>query len=453
MAQPFPQTATISGRTPPQHTAAERSLLGAMLISRDAIADVVELVGAEDFYKPLHGRIFSAVVELYGRGEPVDVVTLAESLRQAGVLEELGGQSYLRALTLDTPATTSAPYYANIVAETATMRRLINTSGEIAELAYDPGADPPQVLEFAEQAVFEIGQRRITSTLSPLSDLLDESLHYLEELQSRGTGVTGTATGFRDFDNLTAGLQPSNLVIVAARPGMGKSTFIANAALHVALEEEKPVAFFTLEMSRLEVVNRLLCSEARIDASRMKSAKLTDADWQKLANAIGVLANAPLYVDDTAYLTVMEIRAKCRRLAAKAPLGLVVIDYLQLMSGGGRAESRQVEISEISRNLKILARELQCPVMAACQLNRSPEQRADKRPLLGDLRESGSLEQDADIVCFLYRDDYYNADSQALGEAELIVSKHRNGPTDTIRLVFLSQYSRFESLSYRDDEY
>lgn len=453
MAQTFAQPAPIGGRTPPQHLAAEKSLLGAMLLSRDAIADVVEFVGADDFYKPLHGRIFAAIVDLYGRGEPVDVVTLAESLRQAGALEELGGQSYLRALTLDTPATSSAAYYARIVAQTATMRRLIDTSSEIAELAYDPGADPPEVLEFAEQAVFEIGQRRITSTLAPLADLLNESLKHLEDLNSRGTGVTGTATGFRDFDNLTAGLQPSNLVIVAARPGMGKSTFIANAAMHVALEEKKPVAFFTLEMSKLEVVNRLLCSEARIDATRMKTGKLSDGDWQKLAAAVGVLSEAPLYIDDTAYLTVMEIRAKCRRLAAKAPLGLVVIDYLQLMSGGGRAESRQVEISEISRNLKILARELQCPVMAACQLNRSPEQRADKRPLLGDLRESGSLEQDSDIVCFLYRDEYYNADSAALGEAELIVSKHRNGPTDTIRLAFLNQYSRFESLSYRDDEY
>lgn len=453
MAQTFAPPVALDARTPPQHLAAEKSLLGAMLLSRDAIADVVELVGGDDFYKPLHGRIFTAIIGLWGKGEPVDVVTLAESLRQAGVLEELGGQSYLRALTLDTPATSGAPHYAAIVAETAALRRLINTASEIADLAYDPSAETRQVLEFAEQAVFEIGQRRITSTLSPLGDLLNESLVHLEELHSRGTGVTGVATGFRDFDALTAGLQPSNLVIVAARPGMGKSTFIANAAMHVALEEHKPVAFFTLEMSKLEVVNRLLCSEARIDATRMKTGKLSDADWQKLAAAIGVLSEAPLFVDDTAYLTVMEIKAKCRRLAAKAPLGLVVVDYLQLMSGGGRAESRQVEISEISRNLKILARELECPVMAACQLNRSPEQRADKRPLLGDLRESGSLEQDSDIVCFLYRDDYYNADSPALGEAELIVAKHRNGPTDTIRLAFLNQYSRFESLSYRDDGY
>jgi len=420
------------------------------MLSREAIADAVEAVGADDFYKPLHGRIFAAVVDLYGKGEPVDVVTLSELLRQAGALEELGGQSYLRALTLDTPATSNAAYYAKIVGQTATMRRLIDTSSEIAELAYDPGADPPQVIEFAEQSVFEIGQRRLTSTLAPLRDLLDDTLRNLEELHSKGTGVTGLATGFRDFDKITAGLQPSNLVIVAARPGMGKSTFIANIAAHVAIESERPVAYFTLEMSKLEVVNRLLCAEGKIDAGRMKTGKLSDDDWQRLAEAVGVLSEAPLYIDDTAFLTVMEIRAKCRRLAAQQSLGLVVIDYLQLMSGGGRSESRQVEISEISRNLKILARELECPVIAACQLNRSPEQRADKRPLLGDLRESGSLEQDADIVAFLYRDDYYNTDSTAQGEAECIIAKHRNGPTDTVRMSFMHHYSRFADLAYDD---
>ncbi|MCC7076633.1 MAG: replicative DNA helicase [Acidimicrobiia bacterium] len=440
-----------SGRVPPQNLEAERSLLGAMLLSRDAIGMAIEAVRTEDFYRPLHGRIFQAVLDLYGRGEPVDAVTLAEALRQEGVLEELGGLSYLRALTADVPATSNAGYYADIVANTAVLRRLIETSTEIAELAYDPGADPREVLDTAEAQVFEIGSERARGeSLIPLSSLLDDQLDLLEELHSQGTGVTGLETGFRDFDRLTAGLQASNVVIVAARPGMGKSTFIANVAQHVALRQEKAVAYFTLEMSKMEVVSRLLCAQARVEASKMKTGRLSDNDWTQLAQAVGQLSDAPLFIDDSGHLTVLDVRAKCRRLASRHPLGLIVVDYLQLMHGSGRAESRQVEISEISRGLKVLARELDVPVMAASQLNRSPEARADKRPLLGDLRESGSLEQDSDIVAFLYRDDYYNADSPARGEAELIVAKHRNGPTDTIRLAFLEHNSRFDNLTYRE---
>lgn len=450
VVHPIHQASRQQGRVPPQNLHAERTLLGAMLLSRDAIGAAIERVCSNDFYKPLHGRIFEQIVNLYGKGEPVDAVTLAEALRQEGVLEELGGLSYLRSLTADVPATSNASYYAGIVMNCAILRRLIDTSGEIAELAYEPGADPKEVLDVAEAEVFEIGSERARGeVLVPLRSLLDEQLDRLEELHRRGTGVTGLETGFVDFDRLTAGLQPSNVVIVAGRPGMGKSTFIANLAQHAALRHGKAVAYFTLEMSKMEVVSRLLCAQARIDASNMKTGRLSDQDWAKLAQAVGVLSEAPLFVDDSGHLTVLDVRAKCRRLASREPLCLIVIDYLQLMHGTGRTESRQVEISEISRGLKILARELDVPVVAACQLNRAPEARADKRPLLGDLRESGSLEQDSDIVAFLYRDDYYNTDSPARGEAELIIAKHRNGPTDTIRLAFLEHHSRFDNISFR----
>lgn len=445
-----------AGRVPPQNLEAEKSLLGAMLLSRDAIGVAIETVRVEDFYRPLHGRIFEAILNLYGKGEPVDAVTLTEALRQEGVLEELGGLSYLRSLTADVPATSNVGYYAEIVADTSILRKLIDTSGEIAELAYEPGAEPKEVLDTAEAQVFEISSERARGeTLVPVHALLDDQLDRLEDLHSRGTGITGLETGFRDFDRLTAGLQPSNLVIVAARPGMGKSTFIANIAQHVALKQDHAVAFFTLEMSKMEVVSRLLCAQARVEASKMKTGRLSDGDWAQLAHAVGQLSDASLFIDDSGHLTVLDVRAKCRRLASRVDLGLIVIDYLQLMHGTGRSESRQVEISEISRGLKILARELDVPVIAACQLNRSPEARADKRPLLGDLRESGSLEQDSDIVAFLYRDDYYNPDSPARGEAELIVAKHRNGPTDTIRLAFLEHNSRFGDLAYRgvDDDH
>ena len=362
-----------------------------MALSRNAIGDALEITKAEDFYKPLHGHIFEAMVDLFGAGEPVDTITLAEKLRQTGMLDELGGPSYLRALTTDTPSTSNVAYYAGIVAEIATLRRLIDASVDISDRAYDPGADPRDVLDFAEGAVFDLAHDAETSTLSPMSDMLDESLAQLEALEEHGGGITGLATGFTDFDKLTAGLQPSNLVIVAGRPGMGKSVFISNTAAHVAIEQKKAVAFFSLEMSKLEIVNRLICSEGRIEAQKIKTGRLSDQDWAKVAQAVGILSEAPLYIDDSAQTTVLDIRSKCRRLKQQCDLGLVVVDYIQLMRSTGRAENRQVEVSEISRGLKVLARDLEVPVMAACQLNRSPESRADKRPLLGDLRESGCM--------------------------------------------------------------
>lgn len=441
---------TDTGRVPPQNLEAEQSLLGAMLLSRDAITGAIEVVRADDFYKPLHGRIFDALLNLYGRGEPVDAVTLAEELRQAGVLDELGGRAYLRALTADTPATSNARYYAEIVAETAMLRRLIDVAGQISDVAFQPGIDTQEALGFAEELVFKISQRRHADSFTSMHVLLDESMRLLEELSRRGSGVTGLATGFKELDRLTAGLQPQNLVIVAARPGMGKSTLVLNMAANAALDQRKAVAVFTLEMSKMELVQRLLVSEARVEAQKAKTGALSDQDWAKLSHALGVLSDAPIFIDDSPNLSVLEIRAKCRRLQSKAPLGLVVVDYLQLLQSPPTADNRQVQVSEISRGLKLLAKELDVPVICACQLNRAPEARADKRPLLGDLRESGSIEQDSDIVAFIYRDDYYDRESPARGEAELIIAKHRNGPTDTVRLAFLEHHSRFENLAYRE---
>lgn len=442
------------GRVPPQNLEAERTLLGAMLLSADAIGTAVETVKADDFYKPLHGRVFDSILNLYGKGEPVDSVTLADALRAAGTLDELGGLSFLRSLTADVPSVSSAPYYAKIVAHSSLLRRLINVAGDITALAYDPSSDAREVLEVAEASVFAVGQERIASNFTVVKELLNAELQRLEHLGKTGEEVLGIATGFTDFDKLTAGLQPSNLVIVAARPGMGKSTFMTNIAANVAMDQGSTVAFFTLEMSKQEVVQRLVCAESRVNASKIKTGKLSESDWGKVARGAGILSEAPLHIDDSGYTTILDIRTKCRRLAAQSQdgLGLVIIDYLQLMHSTGRSESRQVEIAEISRGLKVLARELECPIIVASQLNRSPEGRGDKRPLLGDLRESGSIEQDADIVLFLYRDDYYNgAESDSPGEAELIVAKHRNGPTDTIRLAFMEHVSRFENLTRTDE--
>ena len=450
MAQPIATLVPTpsAGRVPPQNLEAERSLLGAMLLSRDATAEAIESCSANDFYKPLHGRIFESIAGLYGAGEPVDAVTLAEALRKSGSLEELGGQAYLRSLTAETPSITNAAFYAEIVSDTAVLRRLIARAGEIADAAYRSDAEPREVLTEAEGVIFALSQARDNGGLISVRSLLEETLASLEALSAAGGGVTGVTTGFADFDRLTAGLQPSNLMIVAARPGMGKSTFIANVAAHIAIAENAPAAFFTLEMSKSEVVNRLLCSEGRVEAENLKTGRLSDSDWAKVATTMGVLSEAPIYIDDSAQTTVLDVRSKCQRLLRKeGRLGVIVIDYIQLMHGPRGAESRQVEVSEISRGLKILARDLNTPIIAACQLNRSPESRADKRPMLGDLRESGSLEQDSDIVAFLYRDDYYHTDSGAKGEAELIVAKHRNGPTDTIRLAFLQHHSRFANFT------
>jgi replicative DNA helicase len=381
-----------AGRVPPHNLEAEESLLGAMLLSRDAIAAAVETCSADDFYKPAHGHVFDAVCSLYAQGEPADPVTVADELRRADLLDAIGGPATLITLQANTPATTNAGRYARIVEEHALLRRLIGVAGEIAEMGYGVPEDVAEAVDRAETLVFEVAERRVTDSLRPLHDLLSESLDRLEALYDRGESITGVPTGYLDLDERLSGLQPSSLVIVGARPSMGKTALALGMAAHAAMEARRPVLFFSLEMSHSEVTQRLLCSEARVDSTRIRNGKLLESDWPKISHAIGRLGEAPLYVDDNPNLTVMEIRAKARRLRSRlGDLGLIVVDYLQLMSGRHSAENRQVEVSEISRGLKILARELAVPVVALSQLSRNLEMRADKRPVLADLRESGCM--------------------------------------------------------------
>jgi replicative DNA helicase len=434
-----------AGRIPPQNLEAEQALLGAMMLSADALAVAVEKVTTDDFYRPAHAHIFEAITALYATGEPVDHVTVAEMLRRAGVLEAIGGEAVLVTIKANTPAASSAGRYATIVQELALLRRLIGVSGEIAEMCFGLPDDVASALDRAESLVFDVAQRRSTDTVKPLKTLLQQSLERIEALHARGDAITGVPTGYIDLDMILSGLQPSNLVIVGARPSMGKTAFALGAAAHAALHGV-PTLLFSLEMSFLEIAQRLICAEARVDASRIRNGKLLDTDWPKLSTTIGRLESAQLFIDDSPGTTVMDIRAKARRLRSREQLGLVIVDYMQLMSGRTRAENRQVEVAEISRGLKLLARELDVPVIALSQLSRNLEARQDKRPMLADLRESGSLEQDADVVMFLYRDEIYNPDSADRGTAEVIIAKHRNGPTDKVRLAFVNNYARFGNL-------
>jgi replicative DNA helicase len=437
-----------AGRVPPHNLEAEESLLGAMLLSRDAIADATQICSADDFYKPAHAHVFDAICALYSQGEPADPVTVADELRRAGLIESIGGPAALITLQANTPATSNAGRYARIVEEHALLRRLIGVASEIAEMGYQVPDDVAAAVDTAESLVFDVAQRRVSDTLQPIRELLGASLDRLEALYERGESITGLPTGFRDLDEQLAGLQPSNLLIVGARPGAGKTSFALGIAAHAAMTARQPVLFFSLEMSHLEVTQRLLSAEARVEATRMRNGRLHDTDWPKISHAIGRLGEAPMFIDDNANTTVMEIRAKARRLKSKlGSLGLIVVDYLQLMSGRSNAENRQVEVSEMSRGLKILARELETPVLALSQLSRNLEMRADKRPVLADLRESGSIEQDADVVMFLYRDELYNTDSPDRGTAEVIVAKHRSGPTGMTRLAFLDHITRFHDMA------
>ena len=437
-----------AGRIPPHNLEAEESLLGAMLLSRDAISSAMEFCNPEDFYKQSHGHIFSAITSLYSQGEPADWVTVTEELRRRGLLESIGDPSVFVSLQANTPSIGNAEHYAKIIEEHALLRRLVSVAGEITELGYSLPEDVSHVLDKAESLVFDVAQRRVVDSMTPLKDLLGQSLDHLEVLFSRGEAITGLATGYTDLDEQLAGLQPSNLIVVGARPAMGKTSFALGMVANAGIKLNKPVLLFSLEMSHMELTQRLLCSEAKVDASRMRTGKLHDADWTKIGNAISRLSEAPIFIDDNPNLTVMDIRARARRLKSREGLGLVVVDYLQLMTGRHGAENRQVEVSEISRGLKILARELEVPVVALSQLSRNLEARQDKRPMLADLRESGSIEQDSDVVLFLYRDEIYNPDSnENQGMAEIIVAKHRNGPTGVTRLAFIGQYARFDNMA------
>lgn len=438
-------------RLPPHDLQAEESLLGAMMLEPEAIAAAASVVRVDDFYKPAHAHIFDAIHALYASGQAVDPVTVADELRRNGLLDVVGGHSALVDIMASTPATTNAPGYARIIEEHALLRRLIGVAGEVAELGYSMPEDVTKALDRAESMIYDVNQRRVVDTTSKIEDLLGQNLDRLEQLYSRGDAITGVPTGYVDLDELLSGLQPSNLVVVGARPSMGKTSFALGMAAYVAMQANQPVLLFSLEMGSLELSQRLLCAESRVDSGRVRTGRLAEDDWSRVSQAIGRLASAPIWIDDNPNLTVMEIRAKARRLRSQVgSLGMVVVDYLQLMTGRGTAENRQVEVSEISRGLKILARELECPVVALSQLSRGLEMRADKRPMLADLRESGSIEQDSDVVIFIYRDEVYSTDSPDRGQAEIIVSKHRNGPTGVCRLAFLEQYTRFANMARVD---
>lgn len=438
----------MSNRVPPHNTDAEESLLGAMLLSTTATDIASEIVSASDFYKPAHAHIFDAIMALAGAGQPVDPVTVADELSRHKLLDAVGGPPALIHLQSSTPATTSAKRYATIVHDHALLRALIAVGGEIAEIGYETPDDVPDALDRAESAVFQLAQHRQTDTTFRLHELLDTTIDRLEFLYEHGGDITGTPTGYLDFDEITAGLQPSALVVIGARPGMGKTSFALGMAAHASMEAQLPVLFFSLEMSKLELASRILCTDARVDSTKVRNGRLNDEDWRRLSTSIAKLGTAPLWIDDNPNVTVMEIRAKARRLQSQVgQLGMIVVDYIQLMTGRGNAENRQTEVAEISRGLKILARELQCPVVALAQLNRGLEQRADKRPMLSDLRESGALEQDSDVVAFLYRDEKYNPDSADRGTAEVLVAKHRSGPTGMVRLAFLDHYTKFANMA------
>ena len=434
------------GRIPPQNIEAEQSVLGASLLDKEVLSTITEIIDVSDFYREDHKEIFEAIMDLYERGEPIDLITVSEQLKIRGSIDAVGGLEYLTNLVNAVPTTANAKHYAKIVEEKSILRRLIKTSSEIINMGYDETEEVEYILDRAEKGIFDISQKRNSQGFVQIKDVLIETFDRLEELYNNKGNVTGIPTGFVDLDHKTAGLHNSDLVLIAARPAMGKTSFVLNIAQYAAIHSQVPVAIFSLEMSKEQLVNRMLCCEAMVDAQKMRTGQLEDSDWQKIAKALGPISDAPIYLDDTPGVTSAEIRAKCRRLKLEKDLGLVIIDYLQLMQGRGRSESRQQEISEISRSLKILAKEINVPVIALSQLSRAPEMRSDHRPILSDLRESGAIEQDADIVMFLYRDDYYNPETEKKNVAEVIVAKHRSGSTGTVELAWLGQYTKFANL-------
>ena len=427
---------------PPQNLEAEESVLGAMMLSSEAIADVVEVVQADDFYRSVNGRIYDVLRGLYARGEPVDIVTGIEALKRAGILDDVGGPLYMRDLVEQVPTPASAQHYARIVSQTALLRRLIGAAADIMDMAYAAPADPEGVADDAEQRIYDVARREDADEVAILRDLVDQAMVDLENIQNRDTAYTGLPSGFRDLDDLTSGLQPGNLIVIAARPGVGKSSLATNIARNVAIGRH-PVALFSLEMSRYEIGMRLLCSEAKVAWDRIRNKRVGPDDWSRVVQAAEVLHDVPLHIVDAGNVNIVDIRAKARRMrTGRQGLELIIVDYLQLMSHTRRVDNRQQEIAEISRGLKMLAKELSIPVIAVSQLNRDPERRQDKRPQLSDLRESGAIEQDADVVMFIHRDDL---DPAKKGLADLIVAKHRNGPTGTIPLTFLPHLTQFRN--------
>jgi replicative DNA helicase len=430
-------------RTPPQDLAAEASVLGAMMLSKEAISDAVEIVREADFYKPIHQMIFNAILEHYVHDTPADAVTVAAELTKRGELAKVGGASYLHTLVSGVATAANADYYAQIVKERAILRRLVDAGTRIVQLGYTGTGEVDDLVDRAQAEVFQVNERRIAEDYKSLSELMPHVLTEIESLNSNNQGMVGVPSGFKDLDSVTHGFQPGQLVIVAARPGIGKSTLAMDISRAAALKSDMPVAFFSLEMSNSEIVMRMLSAETGIDLSVIRSGKISEVQWQTLAMKMGELHDKPLFLDDSPNLTMMEIRAKARRLKQRHDIRMVVVDYIQLMSSGKKVENRQQEVSEFSRQMKLLAKELNVPVVALSQLNRGPEARSDKRPMLADLRESGSLEQDADIVILIHREDAYNKDGPRAGEADFIIAKHRNGQTRDVVVAWQGHKCRF----------
>ncbi|NLM51636.1 MAG: replicative DNA helicase [Firmicutes bacterium] len=435
-------------RIPPQNLEAEQSVLGSMLIDREAIIIASEIIRPTDFYRESHQKIFEAMLALSERGEPVDLITLSAELEQQNLLESVGGIGYLTTLANIVPTAANVSYYARIVQEKAILRTMINTATQIVSRCFEAKDDVEEILDDAEKAILEISQRSTSNSFSSMREILKNTFERIDQLWENKGGVTGVPTGFPDLDNLTCGLQNSDLIIIAARPSMGKTTLALNIAQHIAVNEGLPVAIFSLEMSKEQLVQRMLCAQANIDAQRLRRGFLTEEDYPKLTKAAGPLSEAPIYIDDTAAISVREMRAKARRLKAEHGLAAIFIDYLQLMRGDGRAENRQQEISAISRSLKALAKELNVPVVALSQLSRAVEQREKKRPVLSDLLESGGIEANADLVAFIYREAYYNPNAENKHDTEIIIAKQRNGPVGSVHLYFKENLNKFVSISH-----
>jgi replicative DNA helicase len=441
----------VAARTLPHNLEAERSVLGAILLHNDAFNLAAEVIDSQDFFRDAHRRIFDKMVKLVERGDAIDLVTLKEELGRAGELDEIGGPAYITALVDGVPRSTNVEHYARIIKEKATLRNLIFSANKILATAYEGGEDADLILDQAERAIFAIADDKVRDGFVSLRDLAQASLETIEKLHAHKELITGVPTGFTDLDEMTSGLQPSDLVIIAARPSMGKTSLALNMAQHVGTKTDMTVGLFSLEMSKEQLFLRLLTSEARIDAHRLRGGFLGERDWGRLSQAIGTLSEARIFIDDSPSIGVLEMRAKCRRLKAEHNLHLVVVDYIQLMQGRGRFENRTLELASISRSMKGLAKELNVPVVVLSQLSRAPESRSDHRPQLSDLRESGALEQDADVVVFIYREDLYGDRNQPAGDtqgvAEIIIGKQRNGPTGIVKLAFIREYTRFENLA------
>lgn len=441
------------GKVPPHDEDAEQAVLGSMLTDNDAVMAAVEVLKEDAFYREDNKIIYQAILNLYSKSEPIDIITLKDELESMGKFEQVGGFEYLASLPDKVPTTANVQKYIKIVEEKSVLRNLIKTANEIIELGYNPTEDVEDIMDGAEKKIFDIMQSKNTKSYTPIKDVLVESFTNLEKLYNQKQHVTGVPTQFYDLDDKTAGLHGSELILVAARPAMGKTAFALNIATNAALRANVPVAIFSLEMSKDQLVNRMLCSEAMVDSNKVRTGKLDEEDWTKLAEAIGPLSEAGVYIDDTPGISVMEIRTKCRKLKMEKNIGLVVIDYLQLISGSNKRNgSREQEISEISRSLKVLAKELNVPVIALSQLSRAVEQRDDHRPMLSDLRESGAIEQDADIVMFLYRDDYYNKKVLKKILQKIIIAKQRGGSTGTVKLYWMGNYTKFVNIERRFDD-